>query len=236
MPRQMQDRFRLVSVNAIAMVLATCMSAAAQKLPIVAVLATGGTIAGRHDPGRGGYTPALSGAELISAVPSINKFAQIQVEQISNIPSQDMGPDIWVRLVATVNRLLARSDVVGIVITHGTNTLEETAYFLDLTTTTNKPVVLVGAQRPASDVDSDGPRNLVDAVRVAVDKDSIGKGVMVVMNGEINAARDVTKTHTSQVETFRGMEFGELGSRRCGKGPVLSRAVTEADDYGRARN
>ncbi len=101
---------------------------------------------------------------------------------------------------------------MGIVVTHGTNTLEETAYFLDLTVVSNKPVILVGAQRPASDSDSDGPRNLLDAIRVAISPEAVGKGAMVVMNGQINAARDVTKSNTSQVEAFRSLEFGPLGT------------------------
>jgi L-asparaginase len=186
-------------------------SAVAQKLPTVTVLSTGGTIASKHDPLKGGYLPALSGEDLVAAVPAIKKIAQIQVEQISNISSSDMTPEIWIRLAARVNELLARPEIAGIVVTHGTNTLEETAYFLDLTTTSTKPVIVVGAQRPASDLDSDGPRNLLDAIRVAIAPEAPGKGVMVVMNGQINAARDVTKTNTSQVETFRGLEFGELG-------------------------
>jgi L-asparaginase len=185
--------------------------AIAQKLPTVAVLSTGGTIASKHDPLKGGYLPALSGEDLVAAVPGIKKIAQIQVEQISNISSSDMTPEIWVRLAARVNELLAKPEIAGIVVTHGTNTLEETAYFLDLTTASAKPVILVGAERPASDSDSDGPRNLLDAIRVAIAPEAPGKGVMVVMNGQINAARDVTKTNTSQVETFRGLEFGELG-------------------------
>jgi L-asparaginase len=185
--------------------------AAAQKLPTVAVLSTGGTIASKHDPLKGGYLPALSGEDLIAAVPAIRKIAQIQVEQISNISSSDMTPEIWVRLAARVNALLADPAIAGIVVTHGTNTLEETAYFLDLTTKNTKPVVLVGAERPASDPDSDGPRNLLDAIRVASEPEALGKGVVVVMNGQINAARDVTKTNTSQVETFRSLEFGALG-------------------------
>lgn len=101
--------------------------------------------------------------------------------------------------------------IVGVVVTHGTNTLEETAYFLDLTTVSAKPVILVGAQRPPSDPDSDGPRNLLDAIRVAIAPEAASKGVMVVMNGSISAARDVTKTNTKRVETFRGLEFGQLG-------------------------
>ena len=186
-------------------------SAVAQKLPTVTVLSTGGTIASKHDPLKGGYLPALSGEDLVAAVPAIKKIAQVQVEQISNISSSDMTPEIWIRLAARVNELLAKPEIAGIVVTHGTNTLEETAYFLDLTTTSTKPVILVGAERPASDSDSDGPRNLFDAIRVAIAPEALSKGVMVVMNGQINAARDVTKTNTSQVETFRGLEFGELG-------------------------
>ncbi|HWO32628.1 MAG TPA: asparaginase [Candidatus Acidoferrum sp.] len=189
----------------------TSSSLIAQKLPVVVVLSTGGTIASKHDPQKGGYLPALSGEELVAAVPAINKIAKIHVEQISNISSSDMTSEIWVRLAATVNELLATPDVAGIVVTHGTNTLEETAYFLDLTTKNTKPVILVGAERPASDPDSDGPRNLLDAIRVASDPEALDKGVMVVMNGQINAARDVTKTNTSQVETFRSLEFGALG-------------------------
>jgi L-asparaginase len=122
-----------------------------------------------------------------------------------------MTPEIWVGLAARVNELLAKPEITGIVVTHGTDTLEETAYLLDLTTVSAKPVVLVGAQRPASDPDSDGPRNLLDAVRVAITPAATGKGVMVVMDGQISAARDVTKTNTNRVDTFRGLEFGPLG-------------------------
>ena len=199
------------NLTTVSLLLATCLTAVAQKLPTVAVLSTGGTIASKQDPAKGGYVPALSGEDLVSAVPAIKKMAQIQVEQISNIASNDMTPEIWVRLAGRVNALLAKPEIAGIVVTHGTDTLEETAYFLDLVTISTKAVIMVGAQRPASDPDSDGPRNLLDAVRVAVASEAVSKGVMVVMNGQINAARDVTKTNTSQVETFRGLEFGALG-------------------------
>src|SRR6185369_9670683 len=115
------------------------------------------------------------------------------------------------RLARRVNDLRAMPNIAGVVVTHGTNTLEETAYFLDLTITGSKPVVLVGAQRPASDPDAYGPRNLLDAVRVAVSPEAAGKGTLVVMNGQINAAREVAKTSTIQRETFRSLEFGPLG-------------------------
>src|SRR5579864_3586205 len=193
------------------LLLVMCVATAAQGLPSIGVLSTGGTIASRQDPAKGGYVPALSGEDLVAAVPAIKKIAQIQVEQISNIPSPDMTPEIWLRLAGRINELLARPEIAGVVVTHGTDTLEETAYFLDLTIISSKPVILVGAQRPASDPDSDGPRNLLDAIRVATAPEAVGKGAMIVMNGQINAARDVTKTNTSQVETFRSLEFGALG-------------------------
>ena len=196
---------------AILLLLALSPAIRAQNLPAVVVLATGGTIASRQNITQGTSMPSLSGEELVNAVPALRKVARVRSEQIASVGSRDMTPAIWVRLAARANELLAQPDVAGIVVTHGTDTLEETAYFLDLTIAGNKPVVLVASQRPASDSDSDGPRNLLDAVRVAVSPEAVGKGVLVVLNGQINAARDVTKTNTSQVETFRSLEFGELG-------------------------
>jgi L-asparaginase len=180
-------------------------------LPRVVVLATGGTIASKYDPGIGALAPAMTGEALIAAVPGLDKVARVDVEQIANIGSYDMTPDIWRRLARRANELLATDGVSGVVVTHGTDTLEETAYFLDLTVTSQKPVIIVGAQRAASYFDSDGPRNLLNAVRVAVSPEAVGKGAMVVMNGQINAAREVTKTNTIEVETFKTLEFGALG-------------------------
>jgi L-asparaginase len=160
-PKPASSRYncRMKILTTAILLLTTCHTVVAQKLPTIAVLSTGGTIASKQDPAKGGYLPALSGEDLVSAVPAIKKIAQIQVEQISNISSSDITPEIWVRLAGRVNELLARAEIAGVVVTHGTDTLEETAYFLDLTTASMKPVVLVGAQRPASDPDSDGPRN-----------------------------------------------------------------------------
>ncbi len=180
-------------------------------LPRVVVLATGGTIASKFDPAIGALAPAVSGDALVSAVPGLDKIARVDVEQIANIGSYDMTPDIWRRLSKRANELLATESIAGVVVTHGTDTLEETAYFLDLTVTSQKPVVLVGAQRAASYFDSDGPRNLLNAVRVAVSPEAVSKGTLVVMNGQINAAREVTKTNTIEVETFKSLEFGALG-------------------------
>ena len=181
------------------------------SLPRVVVLATGGTIASKFDPAIGALAPALTGEALVGAVPGLDKVARVDVEQIANIGSYDMTPEIWRRLSKRANELLATDGVAGVVVTHGTDTLEETAYFLDLTMTSQKPIVIVGAQRAASYFDSDGPRNLLNAIRVAISPEAVGKGALVVMNGQINAAREVTKTNTIEVETFKSLEFGALG-------------------------
>ena len=187
-----------------------CLEAVAQ-LPLVKVLSTGGTIASTYDPVQKGFVPALSGDQLIAAIPEIKTVARIEVEPISNIGSSDMTPDIWLRLSKRVNEVLADPAVAGVVVTHGTDTMEETAFFLDLTVIGPKPVVLVGAQRAASIKDTDGPRNLMNAIRVGISPEAAGKGAMIVMNGEINAAREVTKTSTLDVGTFKSLEFGKLG-------------------------
>jgi Asparaginase, N-terminal len=193
------------------LVLLTAVLRAQAPLPRVVVLATGGTIASRFDPAIGALAPAATGADLVRAVPGLDKIARVDVEQIANIGSYDMTPDIWRHLSRRTNELLATNDVAGVVVTHGTDTLEETAYFLDLTVTSPKPVIVVGAQRASSYFDTDGPRNLLNAVRVAVSPEAVGKGALVVMNGQINAAREVTKTSTIEVETFKTLEFGALG-------------------------
>jgi L-asparaginase len=185
---------------------------AERDLPVVHVLSTGGTIASVYDPAKGGYVPALSGEDLVAAVPGIEDVARLEVEQISNISSTDMTPALWLRISRRADELLSRPEVAGVIVTHGTDTLEETAFFLDLTVASQKPTILVRAQRAASEPDSDGPGNMADAVRVAVSPEAVGMGTLVVMNGEINAAREVTKTHTMRVETFRSPEYGRLGT------------------------
>lgn len=177
----------------------------------VAVLATGGTIAGRWDEAEGGIVPALSGEELIALTPGLEKLAQVDVEQIANVDSANMNPELWVRLAERVTSHLARPEIAGVVVTHGTDTLEETAYFLDLVTGGGKPVIVAGAQRPPTMPDSDAQRNLTDAVRVALSPEACGMGTLVVMNGQIDAARDVTKTSTTEREAFQSLDFGALG-------------------------
>ncbi len=183
--------------------------------PTVVVLSTGGTIAGR-----GGSPTALSeykagsiaGSELVDAVPEIRQFADVRVEQVSNVGSTNIGTALWLQLAARIDAIFtSEADVAGVVITHGTNTLEETAYFLHLTVRHDKPVVLVGAQRPATAISADGPLNLLNAIRTAAAPEARGKGVLVVMNDEINGARDVTKSNTYRAEAFRSGELGFLG-------------------------
>jgi len=148
---------------------------------------------------------------LLATVPDIGKYATIQVNNLSNVPSDYMDPPRWMQLTKAVQAAVERPEVAGVIVSHGTDTLEETAFWLDLTVKTNKPVVLIGAQRNASAPDFDGPRNLLNAARIATDPQSRDKGVMLAMNNQINSARYVRKTHTSNVETFNSGEFGFLG-------------------------
>ncbi|WP_423761833.1 type II asparaginase [Burkholderia sp. NLJ2] len=183
-------------------------------LPHVLILATGGTIAGTGATSTTtvGYTAAKVGVEqLIDAVPALRTVANVTGEQVFQVASENMTNTLWLKLAKRVNELLARRDVDGIVITHGTDTLEETAYFLDLVVKSNKPVVLVGAMRPSTAISADGPINLYNAVILAGSKAAAGKGVLVAMNDQFYAAREVTKANTSTVDTFRSSDLGALG-------------------------
>jgi L-asparaginase len=175
------------------------------------MIATGGTIAMKIDPVKGAPVPALSGEDLVASVPGLSKVARVRVESLFNISSDYMDPEHWVAIQKAAISALSREDVAGVMISHGTDTLEETAYFLDLTIASDKPIVLVGAQRNASEPDFDGPRNLINATRICVSPQARGKGVMIALNNQINAAREATKTNTSDVETFKSGEFGFLG-------------------------
>ena len=174
-------------------------------------IATGGTIAMKIDPLLQAPVPALDGHDLMAAVPQLHEAGVLETGNFANIPSGHMTPAHWLSLHEGVTAALARPDVQGVIIAHGTDTLEETAWFLDLTVQSEKPVVLVGAQHHASDPDFDGPRNLLSAARICASAEARGKGVLICLNGNINAARDVTKTHTSNVETFKSGEIGLLG-------------------------
>lgn len=180
--------------------------------PLVVYFATGGTIAMRIDPVTRAAVPALSAEELLATVPEVARYATLEIRNLSNVPSAYMDPARWCALTQAVGAALARPEVTGVVISHGTDTLEETAWWLELTVGAEAPVILTGALRNASEADFDGPRNLLDAVRVAVEPQSRGKGALVVMNGRIHAAREVTKTHTSSIEGFGSGEYGVLGA------------------------
>ncbi|MDR0379580.1 MAG: asparaginase, partial [Candidatus Accumulibacter sp.] len=145
------------------------------------------------------------------SVPDAVRYARVEVTNFSGISANHITIEWWARLTRCVTEALARPEVAGVVIAQGTDTLEETAWWLDLTVESEKPVILIGAQRNASSPDFDGPRNLLNAIRVAVCREACGKGVMVAMNNQINTARSVTKTHTGNVETFQGGNFGWLG-------------------------
>lgn len=184
----------------------------AQTRQTVVVVATGGTIAMKLDASTGAPVPALSGEDLAAAVPRLRDLADIRVVEFSNIPGDYMGPDRWPSLSRAVDEALADPGVTGVVLLHGTDTLDQTAYFLDLTLRSSKPVVATGAQRNASEWDTDGPRNLLNAVWQVLARDAPGKGVTVTLNSSIHAAREARKTHASNVETFSSGDAGILGT------------------------
>ena len=198
---------------------AVCPYALAQKKPNIVILATGGTIAGAAASGtQSAYKSGSVGIDtMVSAVPGIEKLANIKGEQIANVGSQDMSFEIMLKLAKRINELLPGADVDGIVVTHGTDTMEETAYFLNLTVKSDKPVVMVGSMRPSTAVSADGPLNLYNAVAVAADPKAKGQGVLVVMNDHIHAAHSLTKTSTTAIQTFMSPLRGLVGVSAYGK-------------------
>ena len=191
----------------------------AGPLPNVVVLATGGTIAGAASSDvQAAYTSGQVGVEqLLAAVPQAKKLAVLRGEQISNIGSQDMNDEVWLKLARRVNELTAMPDVSGVVITHGTDTIEETAYFLNLVVKSRKPVVLTAAMRPSTALSADGPLNFYNAVAVAANPATAGHGVMVVVNDWIHGASSLTKTSTTAVQTFLSPLWGLVGTVAYGE-------------------
>ena len=210
-------RLRLVATMAALLIVSSL--AHAQKKPNLVILATGGTIAGAAATGtQSGYTSgAVTIDAMLAAVPGIDKLATVKGEQISNVGSQDMSFDILLKLANRINELAKSGDVDGFVITHGTDTMEESAYFLNLTVKTDKPVVMVGSMRPSTAVSADGPLNLYNAVAVAADPQAKGRGVLMVMNDQIHGAHSVTKTSTTAVDTFMSPIGGLVGITAYGK-------------------
>jgi L-asparaginase len=193
--------------------LALSGTAAADGLPRIRVLATGGTIAGAQASATDyGYkSGAYDVNSLINAVPNLGKLAVITGEQVANIGSQDMNDQLWLKLAKRTNEVLASPDVDGVLITHGTDTLEETSYFLTLVVKSDKPVVMVGSMRPATAISADGPGNIYNGVAVAADPRAKGKGTLVLLNDEFHYARNVVKTDTTSVQTFHSLNRGPGG-------------------------
>jgi L-asparaginase len=187
--------------------------ATSQNLPRVIVLATGGTIAGQQpNTDKAGYLPGkIPIEELLKNIPSITQKANVQGEQIASIGSYDMTVAIWIKLARRINEIFARNEADGIVITHGTDTQEETAYFLNLTVQSDKPVVLTGSMRPATAISADGSKNLYDAIIVASDISSKGKGVMLCFNESVYDAKNVVKANTTHVNAFASPNTGSIG-------------------------
>jgi len=155
--------------------------------------------------------PFFHGNDLIKMIPQAATIAKISIYEFGNYPGPHITIELMFDLSKKIHDFVNREDVDGIVVTHGTDTLEETAYFLDLTVKTKKPIIVIGAMKTSSEPDWDGPRNLLDAIHIINNNNSIGMGVLVCLNGEINAASEVTKTHTEDIETFHSLDFGALG-------------------------
>lgn len=188
-------------------------------LPRVRLLATGGTIAGAQvsRTSRGYQAGAFSIEDLVAAVPQLTELARVEIEQVARLGSQDMDEAVWLKLAARTEAALAAADVAGVVVTHGTDTMEETAYFLNLVVKSDKPVVLVGAMRPATAISADGPMNLYNALAVAAHPGAAGRGVLVVANDEIHFAREIVKTNTTQLGTFKSPNRGLAGLVNAGR-------------------
>ncbi|PSL47932.1 asparaginase [Chitinophaga niastensis] len=215
---------------ALIIVLFVCLTSFAQK-PRIIILATGGTIAGEGaSADRAAYTAGkVPIKSLLAAVPGIEKIADITGEQIANVGSQDMTIEIWMKLNKRINEIFTNNEAEGIVITHGTDTQEETAYFLNLTVRHDKPVVLTGSMRPSTAISADGPKNLYDAVTVAASPKSNGRGVLVVFNESIFDGRDVVKGNTTKVDAFSSPNLGPLGQVYDGKVIYYLNAVRAAN-------
>jgi L-asparaginase len=196
-----------------------CLTPALAAKPKIMILATGGTIAGAQAAGQdAGYkSGSFQVEDLIKAVPNLAELADITGEQVVNIGSQDMTNEVWLKLAKRLNEALSKRDVDAVVITHGTDTLEETGYFLSLVTRSTKPVVMVGSMRPATATGADGPANLYNAVAVAASPKAKGRGVLILLNDEIHYAREATKTNTTQLDTFKSHNRGKAGMTNAGR-------------------
>ena len=211
----------LKTLAALALALCVCLSATAK--PKIRIIATGGTIAGvSTTSASSAYTAGQVGIQtLLDAVPQVLNLADVDGEQLVNIGSQDMNDEVWLKLAKRVNELLNKEGYDGVVITHGTDTMEETAYFLNLTVKSDKPVVLAGSMRPSNAISADGPANLYNAVAAAVSPACKGMGVLCCMNNQLLDAKTVIKTHTIDCDTFEGGPSGIIGYIYNGEAHLL---------------
>jgi L-asparaginase len=223
----MKHKIQVLLLGVLLTAFFTVSTLIAAELPKIVVLATGGTIAGAAASDvQAGYASGQVGVDqLLAAVPQAKKLAVLRGEQISNIGSQDMNDEVWLKLARRVNEFVANPDVDGVVITHGTDTIEETAYFLNLVIKSKKPVVLTASMRPSTALSADGPLNFYNAVAVAGNKDAAGRGVLVVVNDWIHGASSLTKASTTAVQTFLSPLRGLIGTVAYGeaefyRGPV----------------
>ena len=177
----------------------------------ILVVFTGGTFSMRIDEKTGAAVPCLNGDDLLKLIPGAKGLANLSTYDFGMYPGPHMTPELMLELSKKVQEFVDKDDIDAVIVTHGTDTLEETSYLVDLTVKTEKPVVFIGAMKTSSDEDWDGPRNLIDALYVCNNENSKGLGVLVVLDGEINAASEVTKTHTEKVETFSSLDFGSMG-------------------------
>ena len=193
--------------------------------PLVVVVSTGGTIAMRSDPSTGKLVPAISGPELMEML-AWPEAPPLELDDFARVPSFDVHGELALSLAVRVNEHADRRDVAGVVVTHGTDTMEESVYLIDRLLSSELPVVLTGAQRGADERDTDGPRNLRDAIRVAASNQPRGRGAMIVFGGAIHAAREVRKVHTSAVRAFDSPGYWTDRPRRSGYGglPTAPRA------------
>ncbi len=195
----------------------------------VVIIFTGGTISMRIDEKTGGAVPYLSGEEIIELIPGINELAELEIHDFGKYPGPHMTLQLMMQLKDIVNSIISRNDVEGIVITHGTDTLEETAYLLDLTTNSSKPIVVTGAMRNASEPNWDGEKNLVDSIDVVLNEKCHDHGVLVCLNSEINAASEVTKIFSDEIDTFKSLDFGALGF--VGGGKIVLNRLPKKREY-----
>ena len=219
---------RTYKLSCLVTVIVITLSTAAYAKPKIKVLATGGTIAGAQaSTSQAGYKAGtFSVDDLINAVPQLKDVADLTGEQVANIPSQTMNHEVWLKLAKRVNEVLKDNDTDGVVITHGTDTMEETAYFLSLVVNSDKPVVLVGSMRPATAISADGPANLYNAVSLAVSPLARGRGPLVMLNDDIHYAREAQKTNTTELDTFKSPNRGRAGVMNTGKIEFFSENTT----------